>query len=343
MFYKDDSGPTQQWTGFPFDPNNIRPVEPGEAGGPPSVGTAGTSVQDYQEAFDLDAEDQIDFEVIRPDRPYEIDLNVISDVNRFGVYRPVGQNLYYSFDDDGPSGWALPNPDVPTNSSPDRAVEIFTDPSFTITPFNVATIPVENPYADEVDLFLAPNPNATSAREDDDVDALDMHVDNNNDNHPDSIFANRYWSPDHEANLNLDPGDIYLTRNGAGANQILALDDVVNFGLSDEVDVDAFEFAALTQNEFTAVFPNSGQVFAPFVLVGLLSVDQDDPDTTAFDESGGLNPNVIYITDLAGTTLAVHGRYTGDVDAIALIPTPAAGLAGLALLGIGLARRRRDV
>ena len=89
-----------------------------------------------------------------------------------------------------------------------------------------------------------------------------------------------------------------------------AVVDHADLGILPGTDVDAFEFVALWDNmeSWTA-------------LAILFSVDDNDP-MTADDESGGLDPGMIYYSFLNGG----HGPYLAiplndDVDAIAAWPT----------------------
>lgn len=94
-------------------------------------------------------------------------------------------------------------------------------------------------------------------------------------------------SVDHEARLSYDPGDIYEVLPGFGATRVI--DDVAHLGLSDDTDVDAFELVWLRHPQGTDK-----------VLAILFSVDDDDPLTRNEDESGGLNPKMIYGSFLTG-------------------------------------------
>jgi hypothetical protein len=158
----------------------------------------------------------------------------------------------------------------------------------TFAPVGVLPAPVVALYqiADEVTVHqsLQPNPDAIED-EDDDVDSLDIGATDM------VICAQWYFTADHEATgispfgMPLDPGDIYEVIPGLGP--VLVIDDVNNLGVPDDTDVDAFEFAI-----------GLDATGAPILTV-LFSVDEDDPLTPG-DESGGLDPRMIYVSDLMG-------------------------------------------
>lgn len=106
----------------------------------------------------------------------------------------------------------------------------------------------------------------------------------------------------------LDPGSVYEYDPSFGA-LMLAVDEVVHLGLSDTTDLDAIEVAWLDH----AVYGAS--------LALLFSVDDDDP-ATAGDESGGLDPSVIYYSFLDGSFgVYVEGLHD-NVDAITAYDEP---------------------
>jgi hypothetical protein len=308
---KDDDGPVGIYTGHPFALGGA----PQPAAG--NVGNCTTAA--YACNFDLDAEDQLAVEVFQPTMP-------VAAVPGGGVYIEPTQ-IDFSYEDDGPLGWAVTG-DVPTTALPDHGSAAASDEvMIDVGPFGVWSPPTVTPVRSEFDLGLATAPAPTA--DDEDVDALDKEE-----------HQYFYWSPDHEANMGLDPGDIFMTDLfWAGANQFLALDDVNNIGLTqglhDTADVDAWEFCAVMPATYTNLF--GGGVGGP-TLIGLFSVDSDDLDTPGIDESGGLNPNQIYATNLIGqfVPLAV---YAEDVDALT-VPEPAT-LALLGLGGLALLRRRK--
>lgn len=314
LLWKDDDSPTPFWPGYPF--SNAPQPQPHE------IGTSGIDM--YHTYFDLDAEDQV-LSGVSIGQVSTLDALRLSGV--YSIYNPTR----LSYDDDGPNGWAVSG-DVPTTAAPDRAIEIH---GTWITPPPVG--PASSvPLIDEVGLQLDPNPPGQNF--DDDVDALDWHPLIEDPNDP-MAFKARYFSPDHEADLGLDPGDIYLTlRNGGQPNVTMAFDDVMNFGVSDETDIDAFEFVAI-DDDWAALF---GIVLQPdeWITAAIFSVDQDDLDTPLIDESGGLNPNVIYLSDLLGNYVAATGDYGDDIDALTVIPEPAT-MALIGLFGGGMLFIRR--
>jgi hypothetical protein len=298
------------------------------AGGASAVRSA------YDEYFDLDGEDQLNLVIPElPTTPLLLEGLDRPTQESFGIsFEPT--TLLLSFEDDGPAGWAATG-DVPTTALPDHGLPAPADEVVSITgPFTTWGPPVG--VRDETTMGLPIDPFVTT--QDDDVDALD-----------DRVLPHWYWSADHEANLGNDPGGIYYTDPTApGANKALVLDDVANVGIAADADVDAFEFVSISQGTFVALFgfdPDGGTLVGPDVLTMLFSVDANDPDndiTAAADdfhgdESGGLSPSVIYISNLVGTTVPLIGLEE-DIDAIT-VPEP--GTAAVMLLAAGLLARRR--
>ena len=264
------------------------------------VGTG--SPDDYHTYFDLDGHDQIDVS-LRTE--YElVGLPLAAPIPQWAsscIYSP--EFLAVSFDDDQAPGW--PANDVPVMVPSPAGVSSYgttagQDEVIGVTLGSVIPpAPIVNRYAiaDEVTVHqsMIPNPDASEA-DDDDVDSLD-------------IVRNQltcpywYFSPDHEADYGLDPGDIYEV--SAGGVPWLVIDDVNNLGLLPDTDVDAFEFAWLTHE-------TQGLVFGV-----LFSVDEDDP-LTPVDESGGLSPRIIYGSFLTGSYFVFAGPLEDDIDALTI-------------------------
>lgn len=305
---KDDDGPAK-YLGHPF--------AAGGAPQPTSAQVGNCGVQSYVCFFDLDAEDQIAMEVYQP-------TSLVIPQTGVGGVHVNPMRIDFSYEDDGVAGWAVGG-DVPTAVAPAHGGAVPKDEvMIDAGPFGVWSPATITGVRDEIALGLAANP--PGEQYDDDVDALDVEE-----------HRYFYWSPDHEASMGLDPGSIYMTDlNTAGANQSKVLDDVANIGVLEDTDLDAWEFCAVTHDVYLQLF---GVDPGATVLIGLFSVDGDDTDTVGVDESGGLNPNQIYATNLIGTSvgLAIYGE---DVDALT-VPEPAT----LVLLGIGavamVCRRRK--
>ena len=298
---------------FAADPSPDPPASP------VPVGTGGP-VQ-YPLYFDLDGHDQLDVDltqIVPPDEP------VMAPIEQFPsstIY--VAEFLMISLDDDQAPGW--PAGDVPTTAdSPNGWIfgaDCYDDEiiGVTVTPgAPQATWPIDALYwiADEVTVHqsLAPNPpdDESSNLDDDDVDSLDIVAD-------EGSAAFWYFSPDHEANYQLDPGGIYLAQAGAtvlvvrGQTHLGLVDDPGTPDVFEHADVDAFEFAWLPyyDSQQGRTYPALGVLF---------SVDEDDPLTDDVDESGGLDPTMVYASLLDGG----HWEFLGygqndlrdDVDAI---------------------------
>jgi len=335
LLWKNDNN-ANPWGGYP--------IATGSAAQPTPViiGTSSSSEaeilnQYYSCYFDLDAEDQLKVTSFSRGGQYPAD-----ECREMGVV-PLGgltASVHLSFDDDGPRGWAYTG-DVPTNSGPDNATEIW---RAVVTPFPSVIVPAAPfPVADEQSLGLGPNP-GPQAR-DDDVDALDYHGLFRDPTSPGAYQA-RFFSADHEAHQTwtligvLDPGDIYMTTRQPGVENIVkALDDVTHFGVHDDTDIDAFEFVAI-DGEWTEALFGYNLLPGMYQLAALFSVDQWDLDTPNTDESGNLNPNVIYISDLLGNYAQLSGEYEGDIDALAVVPEPAT-MSLLCIGGLALLRKRR--
>lgn len=267
------------------------------------VGTGGPA--DYVSYLDLDGHDLLDVSfadgtLIPPGSA------LTSPLPRFAsdcIQEP--HSLFVSFDDDGSAGW--PAGDVPvTAASPagDRhggaghvdeviGLVIREDPSAP-----TQTVRYRYAVATEADLHLSLAADPTSEIDDDDLDSLDVTGDRDTCN----VWL---FSVDHEATAGLDPGSIYEVLPGAGP--IAIVNAAVHLGLPAGTDVDGFEFAWLPE-------PGSTE---PHVLTLLFSVDDDDPLTVGIDESGGLDPAMIYRSGLTGTSASLLDEaLPDDIDAI---------------------------
>ncbi len=285
----------------PPDPNYVTRVPVGEGG--PDL---------FDRYFDLDAHDQLDIDLSEgqyvPPYPLEVPLPEFPSSCIFPV-----RYLMISADDDMAPSW--PVMDVPVFvPSPAGMVYGTTagrDEILGLTlgggalPFPIATI---YPIADEatVHASLAPNPDIVE-REDDDVDSLDIVELINNE----PICPYWYFSADHEAALGLDPGGIYQLSPFGGLVQVV--DEMIHLGISEDADIDAFEFV-------WAPFPD--QPGGGMYLALIYSVDEDDP-LTAIDESGGMNPGMIYISYFMGWSMPLlTDPFHDDIDAVTVWREP---------------------
>ncbi|MBU0679082.1 MAG: hypothetical protein KJ626_13325, partial [Verrucomicrobia bacterium] len=252
--------------------------------------------------FDLDGEDQLGEEIMIFD-PDPLGYPHDPDPTNGFLLNPA--MLYYSLDDDDAPGWyaapamGFPLGDVPVNSFPDAGPlkdEIVSGKGWYAWP------PVPgNAVSDEATLGMAPDPAASQA-DDDDVDALDNQE-----------LRYWYWSVDHEATMGLNPATIYITDLFVGSpNRAVAIPQyILGLGMTPGPDVDGFEFCVTDDPLVLEAFG-----LAPGRYLGVLfSVDENDPITQA-DESGGLNPNTIYISMLTGALPFPLSTREDDVDAI---------------------------
>jgi hypothetical protein len=153
---------------------------------------------------------------------------------------------------------------------------------------------------------LAPDP-AVDNTLDDDIDALDM-IGYAGNHTPCSVW---YFSADHEATFvdpldpvnTLSPNSIYQLTPGGPIPVITSL----HHGLLDGTDIDGFEFAWV----WDTAQSRSG-------LALIFSVDDDDPQTLE-NESGGLNPQMLYYSFLDGTShIFSPNPLHDDIDGIAI-------------------------
>ncbi len=286
---------------FGIDPQ----PDPPFGGGAP-VCLPGQTIQNYVEFFDLDAHDQYDFQLVQflnLDQPLPQPIGIMPSNCIHEM-----KFLQLSFDDDMRPGWVAC--DVPVNAPSPAGVSSYgtTTARDEIIGIDLAGggfpmgVAATYPILDEAGVHpaMAPNPDAGD-EDDDDVDSLD------------AVFEPGQcptwaWSPDHEgraidpfAGGPLDPGGIY-ERIPGGFAQII--DEVTHLGIPEETDIDAFEFVWTEHSQF-------GQV-----LTLIYSVDDDDPLTLG-DESGGLNPRMIYASYLTGFSFAaLADPLEDDIDAL---------------------------
>jgi serine protease len=264
----------------------------------------GAPITDYDVYFDLDGHDQLDVDLVGGGLLDPV-LPLGQPINQFPtgcVHLP--EHLLVSFDDDLPEGWPVGL--VPTTSPSvvkpvpwGRSLQADEVVGLDMVRRRMdPPLPLQTAYAAgseaQVHASLFANPDAVE-EEDDDVDSLDIVP------APDDC-PYWYFSADHEGALGLDPGSIYLA---TPAGPVLTVDDVTHLGISEDADVDAFEF----------VWFESPAQPGMLALAVLFSVDTDDP-LTGIDESGGLDPFALYVSFLDGVNfLALPGMFD-DIDAV---------------------------
>jgi len=310
LYYSLDIGSDWEMS----DPNTPGPIDPGDIllntgmikddaqifgfdPAPPAGVLVGTPYEIGIETnyFDLDGEDQLDRLVEPIEGPIEADP--IDGL----ILNP--ENILFSVDDDQPQGWYSQTPTYPTGDVPVNAIPNHGSDTNEIIHaagwYNWQPIP-GNPYSTETALGLTNDP--LPQINDDDVDALDTEM-----------RRYWYWSSDHEATSGTDPADIYGTDLTGAPGYWTAVDNWMIM-VADGTDIDAFEFIV---TDDAAILDHFNIPHGRSYLALLFSVDQDDPITLA-DESGGLDPTVIYISLLTGVPpMALNSRETdGDVDAL---------------------------
>lgn len=297
----------------PIDPAPPATAAPACSGMPPALVVPAF--------FDLDGTDALEFSLvglIPPAAPLPAPLPRFAST---GVHE--ARALLLSFDDDGPGPYHTVFCEPPTASfSPGDAIH----GSAQVRDEVLGAVLVPGPLgagaatysiASERDVHrsLAPNPPPNSlvllTPNDDDVDALDVN---------DGSCPVWLFSVDHEADMGLflagtDPGAIY---EATGAGPVKVIDEAIHLGLPEDTDLDAFEL----------VFLPDPAGLGGEVLGLLFSVCDDDP-TTLGDESGGLDPAMLYASGFTGASFPFLAEpLEDDVDAIAAWPLPLLVLPG---------------
>jgi hypothetical protein len=268
---------------YGFDPS------PNPPDGPPPISGAPCGIGPYMPFNYLDIDD---YDVLN------FDLSSFAYGPGFGAIgyfiSPCvhsARNLYISFDDDSVMNWATPS-SVPVNSLSPQRGDLFgqTARHDEVIGLTVSSLPggapviFQYPFQSEAELHpsLGPDPDPSSPQLDDDVDGLDIR---------DGQCNRWYFTVDHEASFGLNPGAVYEKLGGGpGAGFMQVVDPVFNLGLIPGVDMDALEFCWL----YNVTLGGAG-------LALLFSVDVDDPGTPD-NESGGLDPGMIYYSFLDGVS-----------------------------------------
>ncbi len=232
------------------------------------------------------------------------------------VFAP--RHLYLSFDDDQPGHYTDVNPSVPANSTPDFTGKIFGSNADKDEIVEMYTMPflfggstVISPLASESMIHpnLAPNPQPIGPHpQNDDLNALSLGYSGDCDTW--------YVSVDHEATGVLpdgtqpDPGIIYRVAPGSPSG-LIPVAGPAELGIPPGTDIDAFEFVAIYQPTVQPQGP---------ALAVLFSVDVDDP-LTPIDESGGMNPGMLYASYMNGAHFVYDSAsFNYNVDAISNLP-----------------------
>jgi hypothetical protein len=280
--------------------------------------------------FDLDDYDTVNFDlsqfVYDYEPLYEPIPDWLFDQPNTCVHPP--DYLRISYDDDGPASWA--DADYPAevasavgntygqSANQDEVVDAHLIPGF-IAPYQVSSV---TPWLAETDVHpdLTPNPDDAQfgiELYDDDVDGLDIY--------PQTIDAPPaceylLFNVDHEANAGgYDPGDIILWHPLDG--HLTTIDDEIHLGLWDQVETSITEDADVAAFEFVWYYQSEA---AQNWLTVLFSVHPDDPTTPDIDESGGLDPRMIYASYMDGYYFEFLEEPLQDhVDAIAGWCSPA--------------------
>jgi len=231
----------------------------------------------------------------------------------------LAENMLISFDDDSNENYTYNSwgyQSVPVNSASPYMMNTYgqTDNADEVIAVDFDAYIVPSPgfsvdsLWDEKDVHISMSPNPDGiAEDDDDVDALDFIAN-------EDLQSFYYFSADHEATYYYDlPNGIMLKSGSIYARfpWALNLTEVINcsthLGLNDGTDIDAFEFGWVWDT-----------IAGRLGLALLFSVDDDDW-LTSNDESGGLDPAMIYYSFLNGT----YSNFStfpcdDDVDAITI-------------------------
>ncbi len=290
--------------------------------------------------FDLDGSDAIGPELrflIPPNQPLAAPLQP-SDLGGAVGCIHADPYLLISFNDDWAAHYSWNGCPVPSETTSDSGFTYGADAQddevlmVTTTPiwppssgFPKVLLGATSPVLAEAALHpnLPPSPDpALSQQFDDDVDALDVNL---------GAAPCGTWSTAvyHEATglhpaipgMPLDPGDIYEVLALGGVTKVI--DHAIHLGLPNGTDITGFEFIWLRRCD--PGNPTSCQDR----LTLIFSVNEDD-FLTPQDESGGLNPRMIYasfMTDEDGNGAGDHFEYLSgplrdNVDAIAASPLP---------------------
>lgn len=231
----------------------------------------------------------------------------------------MARHLLISYDDDGPENWSYNSfgfQSVPVNSQSPMSIDTFGKTSKAdeviaadFDPYQVPSFPfsIDSLWSEaDVHPNLAPNPDL-GEEPDNDVNALNYFPNQN----IDGIF---YFTPNSEAThvnpatlLPLNPGSVYQVISPG--NFVEVVNPVTHLGLLDGTDINAFSFGWV----YDSIQGRLG-------LALLFSVDMDDW-TTVQDESGGLDPSMIYFSFLDGSHKEFSGTTLKDnIDAITIVP-----------------------
>lgn len=292
--------------GYDPDPKPYMPVNPAPVGS----GLLPDNVKSLY--FDLDGTDLLEADLSglifgpgQPSIPYFFDDCIYE-----------AEFIFVSYEDDTPEHYtSVSPPSVPVNSNSPGMNDIYAESGnadeireydYDVFPASGASFQFDIRSETGLHSNLAPDPMVVN-NNDDDVDALDM-IPIYGDWTPCSVW---YFSVDHEATsfdpnngTNLDPATIYLLNAGSGPIPVI---DNTHHGLPAGADLDDFEFAWLWDG-----------LANRFGLALLFTVDDDDPLTTE-DESGGLDPRMIYYSFLDGNSYPFSAnRLKDDVDGLSV-------------------------